>query len=113
MAQLHLLESDSPQHGGVLVTYPSGYQQQLAWRASPEEAARADPRAAGAELAAQALEGLMERGDLGREDADRTNWASMAAGMGAIYRGWGERGRTRIAEGGVPPRGPLAPPATK
>jgi len=112
MAQLHLLESDSPRHGGALITYPSGYRQQVAWSVSPDEAATADPRAAGQQLAAQALDGLLRRGVSGQEDADRTNWASMAAGLGALFRGWGERGRARNAEGGVPPRGPLTPAAT-
>ena len=112
MAQLHLLDSDNPRHGGVLVTYPSGYRQQVAWIASPEEAALADPRAAGQQLATQALDGLLKRGAAGQADADRTNWASMAAGLGALFRGWGERGRARGSEGGVPPRGPLTPAAT-
>lgn len=110
MAQLYLLESDSPQHGGALIVYPSGYRQQVSWRCSPDEAAKADPRQAGQELAADALQGLLDRGL--QDDADRTNWASMAAGLGSLFRGWGERGRARSAEGGVPGAGASPTTAT-
>jgi len=112
MAQLYPLESDSPQHGGALIVYPSGYRQQIAWRCSPDEAARADPRQAGQELATQAAEGLVARGSAGLDDLERTNWASMAAGLGAIYRGWGERGRARGAEGVYPGAGASPQQAT-
>lgn len=104
MAQLYTLESpDDPHVGGALIVYPSGYRQQVAWRCPPEQAAKADPRQAGQELATAALQGLLDRGL--QDDADRTNWASMAAGLSAVYRGWGERGRARSAEGGVPGAG--------
>ena len=112
MAQLYLLESDSPKHGGALIIYPSGYRQQVAWRCSPEQAAKADPRQAGQELATQAAEGLVARGAAGVDDLDRTNWASMAAGLGSLFRGWGERGRARSSEGVYPGAGASTPTAT-
>ena len=112
MAQLHLLESDSPQHGGALIVYPSGYRQQIAWRCSPDEAARADPWEVGKQLATQAAEGLEARGAVGLDDLERTNWASMAAGLGSLFRGWGERGRARSSEGVYPGAGASPPAAT-
>ena len=65
----------------------------------------ADPKRSGQELATKAAEGLEARGSAGLDDLERTNWASMAAGLGAIYRGWGERGRARGAEGVYPGAG--------
>lgn len=116
MATLHTLVVDDPTApiGGALITYPSGYRQQLTWRAPDRpSAAHADAREVGKHLATQALDGLMRRGAAGREDSDRTNWPSMAAGLAAVYRGWGERGRPQIAGGGLGGVGPLATPTTE
>lgn len=111
MAQIHTLESDARDVGGALLVYPSGYRQQLAWRCAPETAAACDPRAAGQELATAALDGLLKRG--GQADADRTNWASAAAALGVVYRGWGERGRARNEGGGLPLVGASQPDSHK
>lgn len=111
MAQLYTLEApDHPHVGGALIVYPSGYRQQITWRCPPVQAAMADPQRSGQELASAALQGLLDRGL--RDDADRTNWASMAAGLAAVYRGWGERGRARESQGVYPGAGASTPQAT-
>lgn len=82
---LHLLESDSQNLGGVLLTYPSGYQQQIAWHGL----CSGSLREMGQALASNALDGLLKSGR--SSDAERTNWASVAAGCGELYRVWKER----------------------
>lgn len=111
MAQIHTLEAPGRADiGGAMIVYPSGYQQQLTWRCSPIQAAQADPQRSGRELATAALQGLLDRGL--RDDADRTNWSSMAAGLAAVYRGWGDRGRARESQGVYPGAGASPPQAT-
>ena len=82
---LHLLESDSQKLGGVLLTYPSGYQQQIAWHGL----CSGSLREMGQALASNALDGLLKSGR--ERDASLTNWASVAAGCGELYRVWKER----------------------
>lgn len=86
MTTLHLLESDAPKVGGVLLTYPSGYQQQVAWHGL----CSGSLREMGQALAAQALDNLLATGR--QADASATNWASVAAGCGELYRVWKGRG---------------------
>ena len=85
MTTLHLLESDAPKMGGVLLTYPSGYQQQIAWHGL----CSGSLREMGQELATRALDGLLSSGR--SADASATNWASVAAGCGELYRVWRDR----------------------
>lgn len=85
MTTLHLLESDSQKLGGVLLTYPSGYQQQIAWHGL----CSGSLREMGQALASNALDGLLSSGR--QSDASATNWASVAAGCGELYRVWKAR----------------------
>jgi len=82
---MHLLESDSQKLGGVLLTYPSGYRQQITWHGL----CSGSLREMGQALATQALDGLLKSDR--RSDASATNWASVAAGCGELYRVWKER----------------------
>ena len=95
---LHLLESDSPKHGGLLIRYGWGYDQQLAWVDKPEIPAHE----MGKTLAARALQALLDRGDGSR--ASDVNWASMAAACGEQFRVWRARvaGRGAGVGGGAP-----------
>lgn len=90
---MHLLESDAPKVGGILLTYPSGHRQQVVWHGF----ASGSLREMGQALATQALDALLRDGR-GR-DADATNWASVAAGCGELYRIW----KSRVGDGGEAP----------
>jgi hypothetical protein len=84
---MHLFESDSQKLGGVLLTYPSGYQQQITWHGS----CSGSLREMGQELATRALDNLLSTGR--QADASNTNWASVAAGCGELHRVWKSRVR--------------------
>lgn len=79
---LHLLESDAPKVGGVLLTYPSGHKQQVVWHGL----CSGSLREMGQALATQALDALIKDGRT--SDANATNWASVAAACGELYRVW-------------------------
>jgi hypothetical protein len=82
---LRLLESDSPDLWGVLMGYPSGYQQQIACSG----ACSGSLVEVGKEVAARALADLLAK-DRGL-DASLTNWASVAAGCAELFRVWKSR----------------------
>lgn len=105
---LRLLESDSPNLWGVLLSYPSGYQQQIACNGSHT----GSPLEVGKAVASRALNGLLESGR-GR-DADCTNWASVAAACGELarlqsLRGVAPGGGARGSEGLTPLLGSTPP----
>ena len=95
MTTIQLLESPlDPQVGGCLLTFPSGYALQLAW--GPKAGT---PHETGKELAAKALQRLLDTGRT--DDAERTNWSSAAAGLTEVYRQHLERAAKRtVAAGG-------------
>lgn len=81
---LQRLESatSDPCAGGVLVTFPSGTAKQLAWRYRGEF----DTLATAKDLAARALQSCLDERRI--DDAERTNWASVAAAMARILTDW-------------------------
>lgn len=98
MTTIHRLED--PAHldaGGVLITYPSGYRQQLSWQWS----GAVDVGEMAKELAQKALSGLMDGGRPGWEgDVRDTNWVSLTAGLGRVVRDWlAKRGAGAPGEG--------------
>jgi hypothetical protein len=97
---LRLLESDSPNLWGVLLSYPSGYQQQIACNGSHT----GSPLEVGKAVAARALNGLLESGR-GR-DADCTNWASRLQSLRGVAPGGGARGSEGLTPllGSTPPQ---------
>ena len=86
MTTIHRLEDPAhPDAGGALITYPSGYMQQLAWR----ESGPVDVGEMAKALGEQALSGLMEGGRPGWEgDVRDTNWVSLTAGLGRVVKDW-------------------------
>jgi hypothetical protein len=84
---LHLLESPGNPHiGGVLCTFPSGRLKALHWRS---EHPIHDSMAMAKDLAARALDSCLQEGRA--DDAERTNWASVAAAMRQMVRLWNDR----------------------
>jgi hypothetical protein len=81
---LHRLESaaSDPCAGGLLVTFPSGVRKTLAWRHKGE----VDELGMAKDLAARALDSCLRERRI--DDAERTNWASFAAGALRIVRDW-------------------------
>ena len=84
MTTLHRLESaaSDPCAGGLLVTFPSGVRKTLAWR----HAGDVDELGLAKDLAARALDSCLR--EHRTEDAERTNWASFAAGALRIVKDW-------------------------
>ncbi len=84
---LHLLEDPrNPHAGGVLCTFPSGRLKALHWRS---EHPIHDSMAMAQDLAARALDSCLQEGRA--DDAERTNWASVAAAMRQMVRLWNDR----------------------
>lgn len=98
MTTLHRLESaaSDPCAGGLLVTFPSGARKVLAWRHQGD----VDEMGLAKDLAARALDSCLREGR--PEDADRTNWASFAAGALRIVKDWA---RARPAAARIPAEG--------
>ena len=87
MATLQLLDSpDDKTLGGILITYPSGASKALSWRS--EQPIR-DVQAMAKGLAARALQDRLDSRAV--DDAERTNWVSVVAAMGALVREWNAR----------------------
>lgn len=84
MTTLHRLESatSDPCAGGLLVTFPSGARKVLSWR----YAGQVDELGLAKDLAARALDSCLKEGRQG--DAERTNWASFAAGALRHVKDW-------------------------
>lgn len=98
MTTIHRLEDPARlDAGGALITYPSGYRQQLAW----QWPGPVDARELAKGLAEKALDGVMKGGRPGWEgDVRDTNWVSLTAGLGRVVRDWLEvRGRGTPGEG--------------
>ena len=85
MTTLHLLESDAPKVGGVLLTYDTGHAHQVVWHGT----CSGSLREMGQALATHALDRLLQEGR--QREANSTNWASVAAGCGELYRVWKSR----------------------
>ncbi len=89
MTTIHRLED--PAHldaGGALITYPSGYKQQLSWRWKEGQ----DVAGMGQALAERALSGVLEGGRPGWEgDVRDTNWVSLSAGLGRVVQDWASK----------------------
>jgi hypothetical protein len=87
MATLKRLESrtNDPQEGGFLATFPSGVSKVVAWRHGAPITPTVD---AAKDYTARVLDALMREGRI--DDADRTNWASFAAGVQRIVSDWNE-----------------------
>lgn len=86
MTTLHRLESaaSDPCAGGLLVTFPSGTRKVLAWRHQGD----LDELGLAKDLAARALDSCLR--EHRPEDAERTNWASFAAGALRIVKDWAQ-----------------------
>lgn len=99
MTTIHRLEAEGDRDaGGALITYPSGYKQQLTWRWLEGMALAG----MGQELASKALQGLMDGGRPGWErDVRETNWVSLSAGLDRVVRDWASK-----RGAGAPGRGP-------
>ncbi len=84
---LHLLEDPrNPHVGGVLCTFPSGRLKALHWTSrTPIH----DSMAMAKDLAARALDSCLQEGRA--DDAERTNWASVAAAMRQMVRTWNDK----------------------
>jgi hypothetical protein len=94
MQPTSLIRLESPADacaGGVAITYPSGTCKALSWRS---QAPIPDTLAAAKQYAAQALQNCLDEGRT--DDAERTNWASVAAAMQRVLMDWNEARRAVI-----------------
>lgn len=105
MAQMRLLEAtnDDPRIGGVLVTFPSGTTKLATWA---WDGPVAEVVTLAKDVAAQVLDSLLRDGKI--DDAERTNWPSVVAGLCALIRVWNSRHGARVGE--APPVGEALTP---
>jgi hypothetical protein len=107
MAEIHLLEADDPNVGGVLFRFPSGKALTAHWKLGNDPV---DPLGLAKECAAQILQRLLDEGLTA--DANDTNWASAAAACRMMIVKHLEK--CGFASGGLEPAAmlPSLPPPT-
>lgn len=92
MATIQRLESPNDATiGGVLITYPSGATKALHWR---QDAPIAEPMAVAKDYAAKLLQERLDARQV--DDAERTNWPSVAAAIQRHILDWNELTRARL-----------------
>jgi hypothetical protein len=99
MTELRRLEAvppSNPLDGGVLITYPSGHTQQMAWRSDGRLIL--PTRDAAKQYAANALQALLD--ERRTDDAERTNWVSLTAALEKILKDFNDILRAHLVARG-------------
>lgn len=93
MTRLIRLESvnSDPSIGGFAIEFPSKNCKSVSWRS---EAPIVDTLAAAKEYAAKALQTCLDEGR--RDDAERTNWASVTAAVQHVIVEWNAKLREHL-----------------
>lgn len=106
MADLHRLEGNSPDTGGILFVFSTNLAKAASW----QSAAPVDPLEMAKACTAQVLDSLMKSPPSPSVEAAirNTNWVSAVAGCAHHIREWNARLRASIAQ--VVDNIPLAPP---
>lgn len=107
MANLHRLEGNSPEIGGILFDFGGNLTKAASWRSA---APVADPVELAKACTAQALDSLMKMPSTPATEAAirNTNWVSAVAGCAHHIREWNTRLRASIAQ--AVDNTPLPPP---
>ena len=85
MTNLHRLEADDAQIGGILYTFPSGKTLSVTWKS---QHAVTETRDFALKCASHVREKLMSDGK--QDDIDRTNWPSCVAATQKHIKDWNE-----------------------
>ena len=94
MADLHRLEGNSPEIGGILFVFSTDLAKVASW----QSAAPVDPLEMAKACVAQVLDSLMKTASPGAESAIReTNWVSAVAGCQKHVGEWNARLRAHLA----------------
>lgn len=94
MADLHRLEGNEPETGGILFVFGTNLRKSAQWRS----AAPVDPIELAKSCTAQVLDALMHTPGPEAEAAIRdTNWVSAVAGCAHHIRQWNEKLRAHLA----------------
>lgn len=94
MADLHRLEGNSPDIGGILFVFSTNLAKAASW----QSAAPVDPVEMAKHCTAQVLDSLMKTASPEAESAIReTNWVSAVAGCAHHIRQWNDRLRAHQA----------------
>lgn len=94
MADLHRLEGNSPETGGILFVFSTNLAKSAQWQSS----APVDPLEMAKACTAQVLDSLMKTASPAAEAAIRdTNWVSAVAGCAHHIRQWNDKLRAHLA----------------
>ena len=95
MADLHRMEGNSPETGGILFVFSTNLAKQVGWRS----AAPVDPLEMAKACVAQVLDSLMKTASPEAESAIReTNWVSAVAGCQKHVSDWNARLRQATSD---------------
>lgn len=91
MAQVFTAESDDPEVGGVVVTFPSGATKSIAWKSQAPIIEHLD---AAKEYVTKLVQNMLDSGLV--DDLERTNIPSLVAAVQKNIIDWNNKQRARL-----------------